>query len=68
MTEGLAALSERVFALKERVGEVSKDLEKACGRIDALEKQQRWLLGAATGMGAMIPIALPKLAEILGIG
>ena len=68
MTESIGALIERVSFLKERLGEVERDVEKACGRIDVLEKQQRWLLGAATGMGAMIPIALPKLAEILGIG
>lgn len=66
MTEG--ALNERINALRERLTDAEKDTEKLCLRVEALEKSQRWMLGAATGIGAMLPIALPKLAQALGIG
>ena len=53
--------------LADRVERLTKDVKEIEGKLDAVMMSQRWQMGAATAMGVVLTLLLPKIAAVLGI-
>lgn len=53
--------------LADRVARLTRDVEALEGKLDAVMMSQRWQMGAATAMGVVLTLLLPKIAAVLGV-
>ena len=65
MTE--VALLTDVATVKNEIAHLRKDLEKVEAITLANQRLLRWGMGAAAGAGAILPLLLPRIAEVFGL-
>lgn len=53
--------------LADRVARLTNDVKELEGKLDAVMMSQRWQMGAATAMGVVLTLLLPKIVAVLGI-
>ena len=53
--------------LADRVARLTRDVEALEGKLDAVMMSQRWQMGAATAMGVVLTLLLPKISSALGL-
>lgn len=53
--------------LAERVARLTDDVKSLETRLEAVMLTQRWQMGAAVGLGAVLTLLLPKISNVLGL-